>query len=158
MPYIYKITNNINKLKTKLQLRRAFAKYQREKAKCAKLFPDWVDNEYNYLYNKFIWGFTIEGSVQASFATDNIVSVYYNRNDKSFYLSVDATAFDTMDVFCSHLHEAFIMFQHYLSISELDINQWQFLDDLLFCSEDWYRCSSLEEVLFKLKVLSQGLQ
>ena len=63
---------------------------RRVKKYCRKHYPDWVDNEYNCGFLKFIWGMTQNPDVEkeASFCTLNKAIFYYNRYYKRYYLDI----------------------------------------------------------------------
>ena len=74
-------------------LRKEFKKigrdYKREKARCAKLCPDWEDNEFNMLDNLFIWGYNLDPKVTPSFHSWDDAYIYYNRATQKFYMTID---------------------------------------------------------------------
>ena len=75
----------------KKALKRAQRQYKKEKKLCAKLYPDWKDNEYNMGFNHFIWGLPYypDREPLASFNTANKAMIYYNRYHQVYYLDID---------------------------------------------------------------------
>ena len=69
-------------------LKKEFKRYLKEKKRCAAQYPDWRDDNFNVLDNKFIWGFNSMGD-EPSFATWNEAYIYYNRATKKYYLEID---------------------------------------------------------------------
>lgn len=63
---------------------------KRERKRCAKEYPDWCDDEYNNLDDKFIWGCTSSTDNQpSSFNHWDDAYVYYNRKTKKYYMVID---------------------------------------------------------------------
>lgn len=62
---------------------------KREKARCARLYPDWRDDEFNMLDNKFIWGYNTDPKITPSFYSWDDAYIYYNRANKKYYMTVD---------------------------------------------------------------------
>ena len=139
-------------MRTKKTVHRLFKTYQKEKKRCAKLYPDWNDDDYNALDNKFIWGVTEELSAEASFATNNIVTIYYNRSNKKYYLSIDVTGFTTPLSKTTALQNACIKALDL--VDPLTEEQYCALLDKMYFDIDFYCCDSVEEAVFKLKMLS----
>ena len=75
---------------------------KKRKKECARLYPDWRDDEFNMLECKFIWGVTHDPLPDApapipSFATLNKAIVYYNRATEKYYMTIDDGFFDLQD-------------------------------------------------------------
>ena len=65
---------------------------EKEKQRCMQEYPDWKDDEFNCLDNKFIWGVkakTDQSGKEPSFTTLNDIQIYYNRKSKLFFLDLD---------------------------------------------------------------------
>ena len=71
------------------ELRKIGRELRHEKDRCARLYPDWRDDEFNMLDNKFIWGLSADTAVTPSFCTWDDAYVYYNRATKKYYMTVD---------------------------------------------------------------------
>ena len=71
------------------ELRKIGRDYKREKDRCARLYPDWKDDEFNMLDNLFIWGYNIDPNIIPSFYSWDDAYVYYNRAAKKYYMTVD---------------------------------------------------------------------
>ena len=55
-------------------------------------YPDWKDDEFNCLDNKFIWGVKAKSDQSGkdpSFVTLNDLQIYYNRKSKIYFLDLD---------------------------------------------------------------------
>lgn len=79
-------------------LRTERRKYNQRKKYCAKTYPDWRDDEFNCLDQKFIWGLPAKGfNGPASFSTLNDAVVYYNRATEMYYFDCDLSMFDCGD-------------------------------------------------------------
>lgn len=78
------------------QLKKLFKDTERAKKVCAKKYPDWEDDCFNALDNKFIWGICHgEKQLEPSFCTWNDAQVYFNRSTKRYYLDIDTGIYDT---------------------------------------------------------------
>lgn len=71
------------------ELKRMGKDLKREKARCARLYPDWRDDEYNMLDNYFIWGFNKNPKVIPSFNTWDDLYIYFNRASGKYYYHFD---------------------------------------------------------------------
>lgn len=82
--------------KFKRGLRKMQRKYNAEKRRCARTYPDWKDDEYNDLDYKFIWGLSHNPKAEsyASFHTWNKAALIFDRRAKEYILELDTTFFD----------------------------------------------------------------
>jgi hypothetical protein len=80
----HKLNSYISKMIKKLN-----KDMKREKARCARTYPDWRDDEFNMLDNLFIWGYNTNPNVTPSFCSWNDAYVYYNRATKTYYMIID---------------------------------------------------------------------
>jgi hypothetical protein len=71
------------------ELKKIGKDYKREKDRCARLYPDWKDDEFNMLDNLFIWGCNVDPNVTPSFFSWDDAYVYYNRATKRYYMTID---------------------------------------------------------------------
>lgn len=79
-------------------LRTERRKYNQRKKYCKKMYSDWVDDEFNYLDNKFVWALPAKGQPQvASFQSLNDAILYYNRATDMYYFDCDLSMFDCGD-------------------------------------------------------------
>lgn len=76
-------------------LSKEFKYIKKEKKRCAKTYPDWRDDEYNMLADKFIWAIPENPDVSPSFMTLNQALVTYNRDQRRYHLYIDCYHFDT---------------------------------------------------------------
>ena len=83
----------MNNKKLDVYLRKEFRKMgkdlKREKARCARLYPDWRDDEFNMLDNLFIWGYNVNPDITPSFLSWDDAYIYYNRANKKYYMTID---------------------------------------------------------------------
>ena len=73
-------------------LKKELKKASKDKKRCAKLYSDWKDDEFNCSSNKFIFGVMSENGfcdVVPSFYTLNDLQVYYNRDTEKYLLDID---------------------------------------------------------------------
>ena len=63
--------------------------YKREKARCARFYPDWIDDEFNMLDNMFIWGYNVDPKQTPSFLSWDDAYIYFNRQTKKYYMTID---------------------------------------------------------------------
>lgn len=77
---------------TKKEMKRA----NKERKRCKKMYPDWVDNEFNCGANKFIFGVISDSNNylesknnDVSFNTLNDLTIYYNRDSKKYLLDIE---------------------------------------------------------------------
>lgn len=71
------------------ELRKIGKDYKREKARCARLYPDWQDDEFNMLDNLFIWGCNANPKITPSFCSWDDAYIYYNRATQKYYMTID---------------------------------------------------------------------
>jgi hypothetical protein len=71
------------------ELRKLGTDLKREKARCARLYPDWVDDEFNMLDNLFIWGYNTDPKAIPSFYSWDDAYIYFNRQTKKYYMTID---------------------------------------------------------------------
>ena len=76
------------------ELRKIGKNLKKEKARCAKLYPDWRDDEFNMLDNKFIWGCSNDLGAVPSFCTWDDAYIYYNRASQKYYMTIDLGFYD----------------------------------------------------------------
>lgn len=101
-------------------LKREFREIKRRKKECAKLYPDWRDDEYNMLECKFIWGVPArDNEPVASFNTYNKVTVYYNRENERYFMSLadpffDLTSEEVQDAYVKYMLEIKEAFADYV--------------------------------------------
>ena len=77
-------------------LKREMREMKKRKKECAKLYPDWQDDEFNMFECKSLWGLPSRDNEKGcpSFSTYNKAAVYYNRDNKRYYMSLDDGFFD----------------------------------------------------------------
>ena len=80
----------------KKELKLAKLSLAREKARCRRTYPDYLDNEFNMLDNLFIWGYNNNPKVESSFLTWDDAYIYYNRATKRYYMTIDTGFYDAI--------------------------------------------------------------
>ena len=89
---IDKIKQFINNIKIKLYRIYYNIQYSLEVKKYKKLYPDYIDNEYNNGSLKFIWGVTSWDdltSKDANLFTMNDINIIYDRDTKLYMLGIE---------------------------------------------------------------------
>ena len=82
----------MNTFITHLKVKKILREIARERKRCAKQYPDWRDDEFNNLDDKFIWGCPPEGKpsdTPTSFNTWDDAYIYFNRADGLYYMEID---------------------------------------------------------------------
>ena len=75
---------------TEKRLKKALENIENEKKRCAEMYPDWRDDEYNCGACKFIWGVSYDPTdVEVSFYTNNELVIMYDRDQKLYYIDCD---------------------------------------------------------------------
>lgn len=80
-------------------VKKVLRQMKRERKRCAKQYPDWRDDEFNNLDNKFIWGcLPIDAPFYKvpSFNTWDDAYVYFNRADNKYYMEIDTGFYSTV--------------------------------------------------------------
>ena len=77
-----------------MRLKKEFKRLRKERKKCAKLYPDWQDDEYNMLHHKFIWALPNKPDTNPSFSTINKATLVFNRETERYYLYIDCAYLD----------------------------------------------------------------
>ena len=79
------------------ELARAYKDYSKEKERCKKSYPDWRDDQFNMLDDKFIWGYNENPKEEPSFFSWDDAYVYFNRKNKTYYMEVNVWIWESMD-------------------------------------------------------------
>lgn len=146
----------IDKLINK-ELRRMGKSLKREKARCARMYPDWRDDEFNMLDNKFIWGYTEDAKTTPSFLTWDDIYIYYNRADHMFYVTIDTGLYlppenaEAARMELDRLTKIDEAFRNFLT----EIGQ-QPGDPICFCELDVRGSTTLSEAYSKFYVFLEG--
>ena len=73
--------------------------WKRYNKKLAKKYPDFKEDEYNLGVNKFIYGISRDyTSENTSFDTPNLLDIYYNREDRKYYCTIDTFEININDI------------------------------------------------------------
>lgn len=129
-----------------------------ERQRCAAAYPDWKNDEYNCLDNKFIFGITLDNPCQEnSFNTVNDFMVYYNRKSKMYFYNIDPNLNITYInlLFIKEYFKVFLLNNKFITDKESDerINA----SNLDFNNFDLYSAKSLKELYLKFKFFIKGL-
>ena len=130
---------------------------KREKKLCRALYPDWRDDEFNMLHNKFIWGYTPGTHTGTpSFDTWEDFYIYYNRVEKKYYFHVDTGIYRYIDQEAARyevgrLSQIEKAFRNFLIENGVAIKT-----DLCFCDLEDQGASTLSDLYFKFKVFYKG--
>ena len=135
-------------------------KIKKEKERCKNLYSDWEDNEFNCGPLKFIWAFTTiecEKGKELNFSTLNDLIIYYNRDNKKYFLDLDIfRRFENRDQFQNYISLCLCRFRHYLcSTEQLDLK----FDPYSFESYtkgDFFTGDTLTELYYKFKFFVKG--
>ena len=152
--------NKYTQFLTQCRIKRELRKMKREQKRCAKQYPDYVNNEYNMLDCKFIWGLTEDPkAAPASFYTYNKAQVYYNRRTKKYYMDIDTSFFQQTTK--ESIHHLIKYIQEIIAV----FDQWmfnQYSDSIVpqISIEEWFEeplleAANLEQLWQKVLVFSQ---
>ena len=78
----------------KKELKKNNINLAREKARCRRQYPDYLDNEFNMLDNLFVWGYNTNPNVIPSFLTWDDAYIYYNRANDRYYMTLDVGLYE----------------------------------------------------------------
>ena len=152
----------MNKQKLDAYLRKEFRRIsksmKREKERCARLYPDWRDDEYNMLDNQFIWGYNTDPTITPSFYSWDDAYIYYNRADKKYYMTIDTGFYgypQTKEVArmeLDRLSEIEKAFRNFLLEKEVPI----VYTDILPFKDPSLEAYSLSELYIKFRIMVKG--
>lgn len=120
----------------------------REKRKCKQLYPDWRDDEYNCLHNRFVWAYTVDPN--PSFTTFNVAEIYYNRQTKLYYFSYDIDYFSNPSILKAVLKAVIEDYPQ----SNYELYVPMVVDIINF----GLQASTFEELITKIKFLLTGIE
>ena len=132
-------------------LRRERRRYAKLKKECAQRYPDWRDDEFNMLDNKFIWGFTTTDFIP-SYLTWDDAYIYYNRTYSTYHLVLDLR-FCARDEF-ECLVEIKNAFRDFLIENSIPLN----IEKHIGAHEVNFEAESLSELYVKLNILIEGYE
>ena len=131
-----------------------------ERERCKNTYPDWKDDKFNCLDNKFI--FAIKSSEdhsdeEPSFHTLNDFTIYYNRKSKLYFLELDIPINyglqldDMQDKFKAFILSNYSVEENCLGspikLSDIDITQ----------GFDLFSAKTLQELYRKFKFFVSGI-
>ena len=141
----------------KKEMKKTKSSLSREKARCKRMYPDYLDNEFNMLDNLFIWGYNTNPKVEPSFLTWDDAYIYYNRATKKYYMSIDTgfyTAIQTEEaarVELDRLSEIEEAFRNFMIQSNLSTH----LSKIRF-TDTGLEGDSLTELYIKFRYMFEG--
>lgn len=153
------------KLRFKREYRRvdkAFKKELKDEARRRKLYREKYDNQEGDPMVcgplQFIWGHSEQTDGVASFETLNNIDVYYNRDEKKYYLDIEtAYVFASKKNEVSYLLELLIYFKQYMKKQNIDssgkeLNLWTIADE----TDGLFRADTIEELYAKFAIFVYG--
>lgn len=146
----------LNKYLTK-EFRKIGRDLSREKARCARLYSDWRDDEFNMLDNFFIWGYNVNKNVVPSFYSWDDAYIYYNRITKKYIMTIDTGFYDAE--YSEELARGEVK-----RLVEIDFGFRDFLlkNDLLIIepvfpyNDPTLEADTLPQLYFKFKIMLEG--
>lgn len=144
------------------QLRKEIRLAKKEKKRCAKLYPDWVDNEYNCGPLKFIWGVKSYDDLtayEANFYSMNDIDITYNRDTHKYLLGLETIyEFHSIDEKIKYLDNLLKEFEKYIKES----NQFDYEFDPYFLYfynfGELFIADTLTELYYKFKIFVEGFK
>ena len=131
--------------------------YTSEIKRCERLYPDWRDDEFNMLDNKFIWGYNIDPNITPSFFTWDDAYIYYNRADKKYYMTIDTGFYELTyseeiaQTEIGRLHEIDLAFRKFLEENDLPL-----ISPVFPFNNPALEANSLSELYFKFRIMLEG--
>lgn len=150
---------NNKKLDTYLlkELRKIDHDYKREKIRCARLYPDWRDDEFNMLDNLFIWGYNVDPKQTPSFLSWDDAYIYFNRQTKKYYMTIDTGFYgmkydaDLARTEIKRLHEIDLAFRDFLIENNLPM-----IEPVFPYSDPALEADTLPQLYFKFRIMLEG--
>ena len=131
--------------------------YKREKTRCARLYPDWCDDEFNMLDNLFIWGYNTNPKATPSFCSWDDAYVYFNRQTKKYYMTIDTGFYgcdynaDLARIESDRLSQIDKAFRDFLIEKGLPIRA-----DIFPFEDPALEADTLSELYVKFKIMIEG--
>ena len=154
---IDKLENYMNNIKIKLYRIYYNIQYSLEVKKYKRIYPDYIDDEYNNGSLKFIWGITSWDDLtgkDASLFTMNDIDIIYDRDTKLYNLSIETIYMfegNKDEEECKYLRHLLDKFSKYMDNSKLSKNCKTYL-----AMYDCFSAKSIEELYFKFRVFVEG--
>ena len=152
-----KIKQFINNIKLEIYCKTYNIRNYIQVKKYKKLYPDYVDDEYNCGNLKFIWGVTSWDDLtgkDASLHTMNDIDIIYDRDTKLYNLSIETIYMfegNKDEEECKYLRHLLDKFSKYIDDNNLSKNYKIYL-----AMYDCFSAKSIEELYFKFKVFVEG--
>lgn len=143
--------------KLKKYIKRELRAMKRAKARCARTYPDWVDDEFNMLDNLFVWGYNTNPNTVPSFCSWDDICIYYNRANKKYYMILDDGYYKSGDPEreCQRLAAIDEAFKDFLISQGQPMRASICFRDLVKEDEG---AESLSELYVKFRVLYEGFK
>ena len=139
------------------ELRKLGTDLKREKARCARLYPDWRDDEFNMLDNLFVWGYNTNPNTIPSFHSWDDAYIYYNRQTKKYYMTIDTGFYglrydaDLARVEVERLSQIDEAFRNFLIEKGLPMRA-----DIFPFEDPALEAESLSELYIKFRIMIEG--
>ena len=151
----------MNNKKLNAYLQKEFRKMgkdlKREKARCAHLYPDWRDDEFNMLDNLFIWGYNTNPKITPSFYSWDDAYIYYNRMTKKYCMTIDTGFYginydaDSARVESVRLDQIDMAFRDFLIKKGLPMRA-----DIFPFEDPTLEADTLNELYVKFRIMIEG--
>lgn len=148
-------------------LKKELKRANKENKRCKKLYSDWKNDEFNCGANKFIFGVISDvskyldavGNSEPSFQTLNDLQVYYNRDNKKYFLDIEVGFNGTDDI--TYLNNLLNKFKSFISLEYninkvttlLDTNLYKYMQDL---QDDYWSAHDLITLYGKFNIFVNG--
>jgi len=125
--------------------------------KYKRLYPDYIDDEYNNGSLKFIWGITSWDDLtgkDASLHTMNDIDIIYDRDSKLYNLSIETIYMfegNKEEKECKYLKYLLNKFSKFMDDSNYSKNYKKYL-----AMYDCFSAETIEELYFNFKVFVEG--
>ena len=148
---------------SKRELKRA----KKEKKRCAKMYKDWIDNEYNCGPLKFVFAVVAEANsvftrlnLPPSFNTLNNLTISYNRDTQKYILDIDPAGMDMQKDSLIYLHELLDAFKSFLAEDlDYDLSPFACLDPFAYLKDlDYFVANTLGELYYRFYIFIAGYE
>ena len=154
---INKINQFINNIKLEIYCKTYNIRNYLEIRKYKRLYPDYVDDEYNCGSLKFIWGVKSWDDLtgkDTSLFTMNDIDITYDRDTKMYNLSIETIFMfegSKEEEECKYLRHLLDKFNKYMDDNKLSKDYKTYL-----AMYDCFSAESIEELYFKFRVFVEG--
>ena len=132
---------------------------RRYQAKMKRLYPDYVDDEYNCGPMKFIWGLRswddLSSAKSVNFYTMNDIDIYYDRERKLYCLDFEtAYHFDSNEEKCRYLNGLLDRLTEYMLTNQISTEP-KYLFDFSNLNMK-FEADTIEELYTRFKIVVDG--